>query len=549
MSSPLDKTFSILAQKDKPESLEALEVASVVPLQAVQMRAVKTLLKKRSLDVQVNLIKNWKSFLPEVQAEVERRKDVLNSTVKRTLRQPDPTLQLQALEFVVGTSDYAQIDTLLLMMQNKDQAIQKQLVMAERQLVDQFYDELQQEASNGEIGAGNSQLNNQHKKIISQLNELVRDLEDSDYADFVIESLLILGTPESINLDPLFNGGSRYLRKTTNEMLMNSKHPGVMQFIVDSMKQAAPNAYVMESIRQRQDPEFVNHLLTELPSKLNSNQVKNFKKIDSLEWAKSDSLLLDAVLPALHLPLIRLLNNCSLPVDDLVETQKWLIHNSSPEVRLAATEVLASVDNSSVEGIFDDSLSSANPQIQAWATTQIRHQNIPHRFDLLLERIDSELPEVRESAREELKSFNLELMYGIFHQYPVSICRQAGQLLKKLEPHVLEKLTQKICTQVPSRKIRAAQCAHALGLHQEVLPALTTLLTHTDSLVRRAGVEILGDIPTKASYELLVKMQHDPSQRVQGTTIKALRHLQETLQNQVTRDSASKPQPEEMQDE
>lgn len=526
MPSPLDKTFTLLSKRSSPDALEALEAASEVPILPVQMRAVKELLKKKTAETQVNLLRKWKSFLPSVKSEIEQKKGVLEKSVHRALSQNDVLLQQQTLEFVVGTSDYSQIGTLLQLLQQKDHPLQKQLVIAERQLVDSMFDQLQQpQASQALSGPETQELIHLQNQVVSQLNGLIPTLDDSACADFVIESLLILGAPEEVQLGQIFTRGSKYLRKMTGEMLQESKHPGVMQFIVDSMGVSSPETQILEVIQHRTDPEFVNHFLTELPEKMNANQVNNFRKIRNLDWINPEESHLEEILPALHLPFLRMLNSCSLGADDMIGAQKWLIENSGPEVRLAATEVLMSLDNRSMSDMFEQTLDSTDPNLQAWATSQLRYQNIPNRYELLLDRIDSEIPEVRKSAREELKGFTLEMMLSQFEGYSLNTNRQGGVLLKKLDPQFIPKLTQKICSTRATEKIRAANCAYALGVHVEVFPALMTLLTHPDTTVRRTGVILMGKVATRESLELLVKMKNDPSPRVRATVIETLRSL------------------------
>jgi len=186
---------------------------------------------------------------------------------------------------------------------------------------------------------------------------------------------------------------------------------------------------------------------------------------------------------------------------------------------------MGGLDSAAVTGIVCSNLDSEDPEVQAWATGQLRTQGIPQAITLLLERLDSPLESVRETAREELGSFNFEYMLGLYEHLDLKVCKKAGQLIQKIDADCIPKLVAELTSPMRSRRIRAAHCSLAMGLHLKVVPALLGMLDDEDALVRRTGVEVLGDVPSSESLTALTRLMDDSSPRVREEVARSLDKL------------------------
>ena len=79
-------------------------------------------------------------------------------------------------------------------------------------------------------------------------------------------------------------------------------------------------------------------------------------------------------------------------------------------------EILETISPESVRGGLIGSLDSENEDVQVWATSQLRSQGVPEAIRLLIERLDSPLPAVREAAGQELGSFDLSMVLNLFER-------------------------------------------------------------------------------------------------------------------------------------
>jgi HEAT repeat protein len=206
--------------------------------------------------------------------------------------------------------------------------------------------------------------------------------------------------------------------------------------------------------------------------------------------------------------------------------QEWLVRHGSLEGRLAATEVLSQLDENEVESIIYTSLEDKDEKVQAWATSQLRSQHIPQAVGLLLERLDSPLESVRDAARHELGSFNLQFVLEFYEHLSPEAARRAGALIQKIEPDCIAKLAAELANPVLRRRLRAARAALAMGMHTKVVPSLLAMLDDPDQLSRRTGIEVLANVPTPEVAASLRLLLEDPSPRVRDDAAKALEKIQ-----------------------
>jgi HEAT repeat protein len=184
--------------------------------------------------------------------------------------------------------------------------------------------------------------------------------------------------------------------------------------------------------------------------------------------------------------------------------------------------VLESAEPACVRGILFDSLDSEEEDVQAWATSQLRAQGVPEALKLLIERLDSPLAAVREAARGELNSFNLDLLLSIFDHLDPKVCAQAGRLVQKIDPDCHQKLVAELNNPIRRRRIRAARAARQLGLAHEVQSSLLMMLSDADTQVRRTAAEVLADLPNAEVVAGLSALLNDQSPRVREAAEQSL---------------------------
>src|SRR5262249_15809455 len=150
----------------------------------------------------------------------------------------------------------------------------------------------------------------------------------------------------------------------------------------------------LAALEQRTDPEFICHLLRHWPHKLTTFQQKNYRELRAVAWCGPDEGHLDLLPAAFHRTLVAFLMATGLPQAQKLAALEWMVRYGSPAGRLAATDVLVDLNDDKVQDVVLDSLASEEPDVQAWATSQLRAWEIPNAMELLIARLDSPIESV-----------------------------------------------------------------------------------------------------------------------------------------------------------
>jgi HEAT repeat protein len=523
MPDPLAITFDLLATSKASSAVDLLTSALDSKHLAIHDKAVVSLLKRGTARCQTEVIRRLPTLTSAGRRLLEEQGSRLSSTLRQCLLHGDAELRANALDLVTSAECYEQVSTLVQMLQKADDPNHAEACQTLQALVNRLYEQIH-------LGGGRRPGGDRYQRNLPQVRQTVLAALDAACNQFealdcraeVLESILVLGDPDAFAVRKILLQSVPTCRDLACYLLFSSKHPGVMRLLLDFMKHNYPIAKALEAFEQRIDPEFVCFVLREFPKRLNENQQKNFKQLTRIDWINKQLLPLEAIPPALHEPLVAFVQATGIDHDHKVEVQKWILLHGSVQGRLAAGQVLESAAPDCVRGILFDSLDSEEEDVQAWATSQLRTQGVPEALRLLIERLDSPLPAVREAARGELQSFNLELLLSIFEHLDPKVCLRTGMLIQKIDPDCHRKLVSELNHPIQRRRIRAARAARQLGLLNDVQSSLLSMLSDADSQVRRTAAEVLADIPNPEVVAGLSALLNDASPRVREAAEQSL---------------------------
>ncbi len=523
MPDPLTKTFELLGESQSNGAVDLLIAALDSKYSAIHDKAVVAALRRGTTRCQTEVIRRLPVLTAAGYRLLEEQGLRLSGTLRQCVLYGDGELRAHALQVVSAAECYDQVSTLVQIFQNADDPLHAEACQTLQSLVNRLYEQLH-------LGGGRRPGGDRFQRNLPQLRQTMLSALDGACNRFdtlsckaeVLESILVLGDPDAFAVRKALLQSAQPCRDLASYLLMSSTHPGVMHLLMEFMKHNYPVPKALEAFEQRTDPEFVCYVLREFPKRLNENQQKNFKQLIRIDWITRHMLPLEAVPPNLHESLVEFVQATGIPHDDKVAVQKWILLHGSVQGRSAAGKVLESAEPACVRGILFDSLDSEEEDVQAWATSQLRTQGVPEALRLLIERLDSPLAAVREAARGELNSFNLDLLLSIFEHLDRSICLRAGVLVQKIDPDCHQKLVAELNNPVRRRRMRAARAASKLGLTHEVQPSLLAMLSDADSQVRRTAAEVLADLPNAEVVAALSAVLNDSSPRVRETVEQSL---------------------------
>lgn len=537
MSNPLQKTLDFLSTSSSPHAVDVLTYGLRVPDEQVRVGSLAALLKRHSTRGNIEIIRNLEHLTPEMRAVLDRQSGVMAQALRQALLHGDVDLRTNALEMVRWFEDYVQLPALLNLLEEQDNPLHDDVTRVIRELVNHLYEHLHFGKEPGpDAGEGLMPAPTFLRDATKIRHQSVASLESSCHryeahrSVDVVEGLLILGGADHFLVKKVLHDASEDCREALRQVLVTSTHPGVMSLVVDSLALNYPAALALEAFGERTDPEFISFLLRTWPRKLTPFQQKNFKEVKRIAWLAPEHLQLELVPPALQKTLIAFLLSIGVPEDQRLTILEWMVMHGTPEGRLAATDVLVDLEDNKVKEVIVESLDSDEADIQAWATSQLRVRDVPHAFELLVKRLDSPMPEVREAARAELGDFDVHRVLEMYDHLEPRLCLAVGKLIQKIDPQAVEKLQQEMSVAIRRRRIRAARAALAMGLQQQVLIALLTMAQDSDTLVRRTALEVLGSIPTRQVASVLNEHLNDSSPRVREAAARSLQQVHAGMQ-------------------
>jgi hypothetical protein len=526
MSDALSTTFELLTSTENKYAIDVLIFGLDVPNDTIKIQSALSLIKRRGARGTVEVVRRLKSLGPQVCTHFEAYKPRVAGALNQCLRHGDNELQKNALGIIRATNNYELFPTLLELLELKDSGFTECILLLFDEMINLVYENIH---ADPDSQGSRKHLQNAiriQRDVLVALDKAYSDFESLNHPELLVHAVLALGDPGSFAVKKVMSQASSECRDLAARLLLTSKHPGVMQLPLDYMSHNYPHAKAFKIVGTRTDPEFICHLLRWFPKRLSENQQKNFEQIESIAWLNPFSMSLDMIPAGLQKSLIEFVNATGLPEDHKLSVQEWVVRNGRPEGRLAAADVLSSLNKSMVHDIIFDSLDSDESDVQAWTTSQVRSQGIPEAFSLLIDRLDSPMDAVRNAAREELESFNVERMLALFEHIDPTVCLRAGELIQKIDPDCIKKLQKELENPISRKRIRAAKGAQVMGLHFEAIATFIEMLKDDDAMIRRTAVEILATIPTDESASALRLVLDDSSARVREAARSALERME-----------------------
>ena len=470
------------------------------------------------------------------------------------LRSVDRSDREQAIRWVAAVEDFERFPQLIGRLTGIGEAPadadeSAEIALVCEQLVERMYDLTTNRSGLDDDGEGIRNAKELRESFSATLAEACTVLDRLPNPERVIEWTLILLDPETVAAQRLMNSLDPRDREQVCQQLLTGKHPGVMDLSWGLMKRGYPLPIAFDMWRQRQDEEFIWHVLETQPSAPSTLLIQNLQQVDYVPWLTGTPAELHEKLrtlpPALLPSVVSLMELISLPERVQKNILRWLLENGDATTRSQASEMFDLLGKQEAQQIVCDGLEHDDVEIQAWATGQLRPQDVPNAIRLLIERLDDPSETIREAAREELADFNFARMVQFLDTEPERVTPAMGRLILKIDPEAIESVCKELAHAIRGRRLAAIRTTVALGLCGEVLEAIAALLDDSDMLVRRTAAEALGTVPSRAAIVALERARHDESARVREAALEAMRNLRRALiakaRQEATQKSAEQP--------
>jgi HEAT repeat protein len=520
---PCAITFEILAKDDSKEAGAVLNAALDVATAEIRKRAAAAVILRRSQLSIVDVIRRVETLADDVCDVFSRSPDRFTPALNESLTSPREELRLSAIEFIRRTGNLPRFPSLLEKLQRTDGEFRDRAIDAVRDLARQLARRLMTDDQSILPGLEFDVAKAHQEMLPGLLDKTLDVLEDERHREVIIESILLLGDIDGDVVRNLLELRDEQTREMAGAILRTDKHPAIHELLCQSLQKRFPPPITIEAIASRGDAEFVAHMLHWLPGKRNRLLQNNLEKLEELPWLVLPSNVIRNLPKSTHRSLVNFLDMVRIDPEVKKNIKGWIVRHSDAAGRHAAGEVLLSMPTQEVQKILYEALNETDPDIEAWATRQLRTQKLPDTFQQLIKRLEGDVNgQVKNAARDELSSFNLEKVLDLFEQLPESTRRRCGELLMKIDSETHLSLRRELAHPYRWRRIRAARAAAELGFLGEVMPAVCSLLEDADAMVRRTAIESLATLPTPVSIAAIRARSNDESRMVRQASREAL---------------------------
>lgn len=520
--SPLDKTFAILANDANAEADAALLKAVVSPLEGISRRAARCLGLKPNQQRVTELIKLTNQLNNAAREELAKAEERLAPSVKQALQTSQPQQRMATLEFVRKTAQIGQLSCLLQLVDDPTNSLQTQTSEVVRDLVTKLAYRLAGTEQEGLQHLADEVIRATQMSLLNELDRRSEDFDDVRDQELYVECILLLGQSNCTAMKNVLDKRGSAGRHMVKTVLQKALHPHLIDLICETLTHNEPHQKLLQVFVSRDDVPFVTRLLEWLPATITGALAKNLREIDELPWMSVKHTTWNALPLGLHAKLVQLINALNLSKEFQHELKKWILANSGPEGRAAAGDLFKDLGDDETQEVLYEALSDENPEVEAWATHQLRSQKIPDAWDQLLKRLDATNDLVRDAARDELADFNLEKLYGYLAKMPPEMAAKCGKIIRKIDPNTANSLKSEMQHPFRWKKLRAARAAASLGMVDELLISLGALTEDPDTTVRRTAIEALQESQSAEALRLIEKRLNDPNRVVRETAKRAL---------------------------
>lgn len=339
----------------------------------------------------------------------------------------------------------------------------------------------------------------------------------------VLEAFLLLAPRESATLRHLLQDAQEPSHEPLCDQLLRSTRPGVIRLLLSMLDDPHAPLAPLRILGRRCDVGFFRQLCKRLVDDQSPHLEANLSRIDSLAWLEDARLPILASLSEAEQPgAVLLVARTRVSHSDKQRVLERLLRNGQPLGRQAAARALFQLYDKQCDWLVLKLIEDVCPLVQAEAALQLRDCDVPDAVSTLIKLLDSPHQAVQTAAREALEEFKLHRYLQAFDTLSESARHGTGQLVKRVDPDVLEGLRVELAAPGRMRRLRALQVAGVLDFAPQLVSTLQSLSMDEVQAVRLEAIRLLGRCDGPETRRTLRQLLADPSTAVQHAAEQSL---------------------------
>lgn len=411
-------------------------------------------------------------------------------TLKTAILEGEAIECATACEIIVKSGDFDMLRTLIRAAENKRHRHHADLFAAICGLVDVLFQDLAQ-------WAGGIRPSGAHDPSFTR-HQALNALEQSigNYAQHqrreILDSFLLLAPADNATFLKILRDARHPCHSATIQTLSASQDSGIMERVVDLLRDTDTPHDALEIIATRNDLQFVNLLLHEIRHPVPIRVLHNIKRLKHIAWAETNCDLLLELDGRAQAVGVELAAASDISRDTLLELIARVMREGLAEGRRASCQALTQLRNPKADELMREALDDPDASVQATAIRQMRTRRLPDSLKRLIKLLDSPSAEVRDAARSSLAEFNFVRYRAMFDLLDENAAHTTGVLVHKVDSTANQKLLEELNSPSISTRIRGIEMAIAMAAADDVEPQLIEMTHHENATLRKEAILALA---------------------------------------------------------
>jgi HEAT repeat protein len=395
-----------------------------------------------------------------------------------------------ACNMIVAAGDFDMLRTLVSVAENKRHHSSGEALAAITGLVDRLFQDLA-------LWAGGIRLDGDHDP--SFVRHHVLNTFEQSLGQFVrhqrleiLDAFLLLTPVDNPTFLKILRDPRHACHAATIQNLTLSQDSGVMERLIDLLRDTDTPPAALQIIAARRDPQFLNILLHELRHPVPIRVLHNMKRLKSVAWLESErSHVLDLGGRA-QAAAVELAAASDISRESLLAFLANVLQNGLAEGRRASCQALSRFMMPDADQLVFAALNDPDASVQAAAIRQLRARRMPNSLGQLAKFLDSTSAEVRHAARSSLAEFNFIRYRAMFDLLDDEAARSTGALVRKVDNSACQKLIEDLNSPSISARLRGIEMAIAMSAADDVEAQLIELTNHENVAIRKEAILALA---------------------------------------------------------
>jgi len=466
-----EQTIRVLTKSNNRAAAELLKLAMDSTHDGIRKSASAEVISLRGPKAVLEYLQDLNSLDDHVREILAANPDKLVAPIRTAFLSKDHALQKNAVRAVLQFKVYDMIPVLLFMLTDlAEKKIKSDVPIAELliRLTRQFVEEIEQneisEALKGYV------LHETRNHLLRSLRGFQRAEDTTCIKVFLLLGRYIRHDPE-FNVTELFRNPTHPVYTALAGMVQTESDDFIFKFILDSLEAPKVPGLILAALSNRTDFPFLEYLFENMESPSSYFQ-GNLQRVHRFDWIALLQTLLPRFSEKAQQNILGLIHCSGLSREEIYAVCRQVYQFGKSAGRCAALAEIANLPFAESEMIVTEAVNDEDPHVQAVALRQIRKLNPTQGMMLILQKIDSPHPIVRETVKLMLPEFQIRRFLNSFDHLSEEQRVQTLNIVRKIDPSTPEVLGQEIQgenTVMKARALKSIEIGNMVGLLEESL--------------------------------------------------------------------------------